>query len=114
MRRISAMRWVIGFTPGSGRSDGWLMLRPARFRRRMVMSSSPAVLRRWIALELRRLREEVGYERKEVARHLGCALSRIGHLETARDPPKPDDLKQMLSYYGRSERLDFFLDLLDR
>jgi hypothetical protein len=41
-------------------------------------------------------------------------LSRIGHPETARNPPKPDDLKQMLSYYGRSERLDFFLDLLDR
>jgi transcriptional regulator with XRE-family HTH domain len=80
----------------------------------MVMSSSPAVLRRWIGLELRRLREEAGYERKEVARHLGCALSRIGHLETARNPPRPDDLKQMLSFYGMPERLDFFLDLLDR
>ncbi|MGH3990679.1 MAG: helix-turn-helix domain-containing protein, partial [Pseudonocardiaceae bacterium] len=53
----------------------------------MVASSSPTVLRRYIALELRRLREAVGFKREQVAERLRCVVSHVSHLETMRNLP---------------------------
>jgi transcriptional regulator with XRE-family HTH domain len=79
----------------------------------MVASSSPTVLRRYVALELRRLREGAGFKREQVAERLRCALSHISHLETMRNLPKAPELEVLLGFYGASERTAAFLELVD-
>lgn len=79
----------------------------------MVTASSPAVLKRWIGLELRRLRLAAGRSRPEVAKRLTQSRATIGHLETARNLPSASVLEVLLGYYGVPERLPFFLDLIE-
>ncbi|MGH3692794.1 MAG: helix-turn-helix domain-containing protein [Pseudonocardiaceae bacterium] len=79
----------------------------------MVTSSSPAVLKRWIGLELRRLRQENGRSRPEVAARLNQSRTAIGHLETGRNLPSGPALEILLGYYGVPERLPFFRDLVN-
>lgn len=79
----------------------------------MVTSSSPAVLKRWIGLELRRLREAAGKSRPEVAARLKQSRTAIGHLETARNLPSAPALEVLLGFYGVPQRLPFFFDLID-
>jgi transcriptional regulator with XRE-family HTH domain len=79
----------------------------------MVASSSPTVLRRYVALELRRLRERAGFKREQVAERLRCALSHISHLETMRNLPKAAELEVLLGFYGVAERTAAFQDLVD-
>jgi len=79
----------------------------------MVASSSPTVLKRYIALELRRLREAAGFKREQVAQRLRCAVSHISHLETMRNLPKAAELEVLLDFYGATERTAAFLDLVD-
>lgn len=78
----------------------------------MVTSSSPAVLKRWIGLELRRLRTAAGKSRPEVAARLTQSRTTIGHLETGRNFPAATTLEVLLGYYGVPDRLPFFLDLI--
>jgi transcriptional regulator with XRE-family HTH domain len=79
----------------------------------MVASSSPTVLKRYIALELRRLRETAGFKREQVAERLRCAVSHISHLEIMRNLPKAAELEVLLDFYGADERTMAFLDLVD-
>ncbi|MEO7195484.1 MAG: helix-turn-helix transcriptional regulator [Pseudonocardiaceae bacterium] len=79
----------------------------------MVASSSPTVLKRYVALELRRLRETAGFKREQVAERLRCALSHISHLETMRNLPKAAELEVLLGFYGVAERTAPFQDLVD-
>jgi transcriptional regulator with XRE-family HTH domain len=78
----------------------------------MVASPSPAVLKRWIGLELRRLRTAAGKSRPEVAARLKQSRTAIGHLETARNLPSAAVLEVLLGFYGVPERLPFLLDLV--
>jgi transcriptional regulator with XRE-family HTH domain len=78
----------------------------------MVTSPSPAVLKRWIGLELRRLRTAAGKSRPEVAARLKQSRTAIGHLETARNLPSAAVLEVLLGFYGVPERLPFLLDLV--
>lgn len=78
----------------------------------MVTSSSPAVLKRWIGLELRRLRTAAGRSRPAVAARLTQSRTSIGHLETARSLPTAAVLEVLLGYYGVPDRLPYFLDLV--
>jgi transcriptional regulator with XRE-family HTH domain len=80
----------------------------------MVASSSPTALKRWIAYELRRLREASGRTRQEAAARLGRTVAQIGHLETGRNLPSAGDVEVLLSWYGHPERTEFFRDLLKR
>jgi transcriptional regulator with XRE-family HTH domain len=75
--------------------------------------ASPTVLKRYVALELRRLRESAGFKRDEVARRAGCATSHITHLEVARNLPKVPELELLLRFYGAGKRIPAFLELLD-
>lgn len=77
-----------------------------------MASSSPTVLRRWIAIELRKLREAAGITRPQVAERLQCALSHVSHLETGRNLPPAAELRDLLSVYGVSDRTDAWLNLL--
>jgi transcriptional regulator with XRE-family HTH domain len=79
----------------------------------LTSSTSPAVLRRWIGLELRRLRTEAGRSRPDAAARLRQSKTAIGHLETARNLPSAAVLEVLLGFYGAPERLEFFLDLID-
>lgn len=79
----------------------------------MVATSSPAVLKRWIAFELVRLRKEAGKERSEVQQRLGLSRAQVGHLETAERLPSKLVLEAMLDFYGKPERLDDFLHLVE-
>ncbi|MBV9010516.1 MAG: helix-turn-helix domain-containing protein [Pseudonocardiales bacterium] len=79
----------------------------------MVTSSSPTVLRRYVALELRRLREGAGFKRQQVAERLRCVPSHISHLETMRNLPKAAELEVLLGFYGVAERTAAFLELVD-
>jgi hypothetical protein len=75
--------------------------------------ASPTVLKRYVALELRRLRESAGFKRDDVAKRAGCATSHITHLEVARNLPKVPELELLLRYYGAAKRIPAFLELLD-
>jgi transcriptional regulator with XRE-family HTH domain len=79
----------------------------------MVASSSPTVLKRYVALELRRLREAAGFKREQVAARLRCAVSHISHLEIMRNLPKAAELEVLLNFYGAAERTAAFLELVD-
>jgi len=79
----------------------------------MVASPSPTVLKRYVALELRRLREASGFKREQVAGRLRCNLSHITHLETMRNLPRAAELEVLLDFYGASERTSAFLELVD-
>lgn len=78
----------------------------------MVTSSSPAVLKRWIALELKRLRRQAGLTQKDAAARIGRTGQHVGYLESARNLPSPADLELLLDFYGMSERIGFMRELL--
>ncbi|MGH3978756.1 MAG: helix-turn-helix domain-containing protein, partial [Pseudonocardiaceae bacterium] len=86
--------------------------RSAGEERAVVATSSPTVLRRWIALELRKLRESTGTSRQQTAQRLRCAVSTVTHFEIARNLPKAAELEILLDFYGVAERTESFLELL--
>lgn len=77
----------------------------------VTSSSSPTVLKRWIAFELRKLREDCRISREEAAAVIKGSVPAIGHMETGRSLPKPLELERLLELYGVAERSEFFLDL---
>lgn len=79
----------------------------------MVATSSPALLKRWIGLNLRQLRKEAGKERAEVMQRLGLSRAQVGHLETAERLPSKPVLEIMLDFYGVPERLPDFLRIVE-
>ncbi len=78
-----------------------------------MIAPSPTVLKRYVGLELRRLRESAGFKRDQVAERAGCATSHITHLEVARNLPKVPELELLLRHYGAAKRIPAFLELLD-
>lgn len=76
-------------------------------------SSSPALLRRWIGLNLRQLRKEAGKERAEVMNRLGLSRAQVGHLETAERLPSKPVLEILLDFYGKPERLPDFQRIVE-
>src|SRR5215469_1247580 len=65
----------------------------------MRSEPSPAVRRRRLALELRRLREAARLTCEEVADHLECSASKISRMETGRVSVSPRDVRDMLDLY---------------
>jgi transcriptional regulator with XRE-family HTH domain len=60
----------------------------------------PAVPRRRLGAELRRLREEAGLLIEDVAETLECSTSKISRLENGKGIPKIRDVRDMLARYG--------------
>ncbi|MFC9250220.1 helix-turn-helix domain-containing protein [Amycolatopsis thailandensis] len=75
---------------------------------------TPTAIKRWIALEMKRLREAAGYDRATAAERIGKATTVIAHIETSRNLPAPADLEILLDFYGVPERAPRFLDLTKR
>ncbi len=67
---------------------------------RMSTSGSPAVRRRRLAAELRRLREESGQKAETVGQLLGWSKAKVSRYELARGGLKPDDVERLLDVYG--------------
>ncbi|MGM1059752.1 helix-turn-helix domain-containing protein [Saccharothrix sp. Mg75] len=75
---------------------------------------SPTVGRRWLAQEIRRLREAAGLKQADVARRLRCNPTKITHLESMRTPVGGPDLEVLLPFLGvPAERVDWYLRVCD-
>jgi len=79
-----------------------------------VVANSPTVLKRWIAFELRKLRERNGLSREDAARVTRGSVPNIGHIENGRSLPGPLELEKLLELYGVPERYEFWLELRTR
>jgi transcriptional regulator with XRE-family HTH domain len=79
-----------------------------------VVTPGPAkIFKRYVALELARLRKDAGFKREEVATHLGCSLGHVTQLETMWALPKPPEIRSLLPFYGEPDRVEDFLKLAD-
>ncbi|NUT47585.1 MAG: helix-turn-helix domain-containing protein [Saccharothrix sp.] len=78
----------------------------------MPLSTTPTVIRRYIAFELRRLREAAGLNQAEAAKRIDTTKGRIGHLETGRNLPKLPDIELLLPFYGAPDLVDGFQELV--
>ncbi|WP_078561308.1 helix-turn-helix transcriptional regulator [Streptomyces sp. AA4] len=84
-----------------------------------VPALSPLAIKRWIAIEMRRLREAApredgppGVDVAEAAQRIGKAKTVVHHIETGRNLPAPADLEVLLNLYGVPERTPFFRELV--
>jgi transcriptional regulator with XRE-family HTH domain len=69
----------------------------------MVAGTGPAVRRRQLMTELKRLREATGLTQEEVAGQLDWHPTKIMRIETGRTAPHPNDVRVMLGLYGVSD-----------
>lgn len=79
----------------------------------MSSPSSPTVSRRWLALEMRRLRKERRLSQATVAKALGCQVPKVSLLENGQRPLHDADLKTLLELFdvpddGRQRYFDKF------
>jgi transcriptional regulator with XRE-family HTH domain len=65
----------------------------------MDMPSSPTVWRRWLAMELRRLRDELDIAQRDAAKACGWSGARLSYIENAQQNVVDDDLDQLLPLY---------------
>lgn len=71
--------------------------------------SSPTVWRRWIAAEMRRLREGSGRSQADAAEFLGCQVPKISLIEGGQRNIRDDDLQKLLVLYEVPEsEWDYF------
>jgi transcriptional regulator with XRE-family HTH domain len=61
---------------------------------------SPTVWRRWLAFELRRLREDTGLAQKDAGKACGWSGARLSYIENAQQNVAEKDLKKLLPLYG--------------
>ncbi|SHF08764.1 helix-turn-helix domain-containing protein [Streptoalloteichus hindustanus] len=66
---------------------------------------SPAVARRWLSHELRRLREATGKKQTEAAARIGITQPALAHLESGTSLPSLPTLEVLLGFYGRPDLL---------
>jgi transcriptional regulator with XRE-family HTH domain len=66
----------------------------------MTPVRGPAVPRRRLGAELRRLREDAGLLIEQAAEQLECSTSKISRLETGKGIPKARDVRDLLTIYG--------------
>ena len=81
----------------------------------MPVSTTPTVIRRYVALELRRLREEKGgINQTKAGEHIGSRSpqSVIAKFEAGERMPKLGDVRLLLDLYDRPDLFDQFRDLM--
>ena len=66
----------------------------------MAAGTGPAVRRRQLMTELKRLREATGMTQEDVAGQLDWHPTKIMRIETGRTAPHPNDVRVMLGLYG--------------
>jgi transcriptional regulator with XRE-family HTH domain len=78
----------------------------------VALSTTPTVIRRYVAFELRRLREAAGLSQTDAAKRLDTTKGRIGHFETSRNLPRLPDIEVLLPYYGADDLVASFKELV--
>lgn len=78
----------------------------------MVANTSRFALRRWIAIELKRLREAAGYEPADAAARIDKGVTAYRHYENGARMPSASDVEVLLNWYGKPERVPFFRELI--
>jgi transcriptional regulator with XRE-family HTH domain len=66
----------------------------------MATPASPTTWRRWLAIELRRLREQQGLAQRDAARRCGWSGPRLSYLENTQQDVVSEDLDKLLPIYG--------------
>jgi transcriptional regulator with XRE-family HTH domain len=64
------------------------------------MPASPSLRRRWLAAELRKLRDQSGLSVTEAAKRLEWQASRLSRIETRQSGITAPDLRKLLNLYG--------------
>lgn len=67
----------------------------------MMTSQGPAIPRRRLGAELRRLREDADLTLEDAALALECSASKISRLETGKGLPKQRDVRDLARLYGK-------------
>lgn len=70
----------------------------------MAREGGPAIPRRRLGSELRRLREVAGLKIEDVATELECSVSKVSRLETGKGIPKHRDVRDLLDRYGVTDQ----------
>jgi hypothetical protein len=79
-----------------------------------VATSSLTVWRRWLAFELRRVRDEAGIDREAVCRATGWPATKLAAIEEAGQAVTGDDLDRLLPLYGvPDDRWPAYRDAVD-
>jgi transcriptional regulator with XRE-family HTH domain len=65
----------------------------------VATASSPTVWRRWLAVELRRLREERGLSQRDAGKACGWSGARLSYIENAQQNVEEKDLDRLLTAY---------------
>jgi transcriptional regulator with XRE-family HTH domain len=78
----------------------------------MPVSTSVAVLRRRVAVALRRHRENAGLTQKDAAKQAGIASGRLNHFEIMRTVPPDEDLVRLLELYEATDEAEELLAIL--
>jgi transcriptional regulator with XRE-family HTH domain len=78
----------------------------------MPVSTSVAVLRRRVAVALRRHRENSGLTQKEAAKRTGVSANRLNHFENMRNLPPDEELIKLLDLYGATDETNELLEIL--
>lgn len=65
----------------------------------MVADGGPAMPRRRLGAELRKLREDADLRIEDVAAELECSVSKVSRLETGKGIPKSRDVRDLLDRY---------------
>jgi transcriptional regulator with XRE-family HTH domain len=78
----------------------------------VALSTTPTVVRRYVAFELKRLREAAKKNQSEAAKRLDCVATRITHLENGRNLPRLIDIEILLPFYGVPELVPHLQDLV--
>jgi transcriptional regulator with XRE-family HTH domain len=74
---------------------------------------SPAVARRRLGTELRRLREKAGRKVEDAAKALDCSTAKISRLENGKGVPYPRDVRDLAVLYDAEAELDHLIELAE-
>ncbi|SDK57846.1 Helix-turn-helix domain-containing protein [Actinopolyspora mzabensis] len=78
----------------------------------MITSSSPAVVRYYLALRLGQLRGEAGLTKQQVAGRIGRTGQTVANIENAVNAPTQSDLEKLLQIYGAADEFVELSELL--
>lgn len=86
--------------------------------------TSQAVLKRWMAFELRRRREAASMptdsggvrkvQQNDAAQLLGCKREKIAHLESGRNVPTKLEVEALFDLYGCPDDVGWFLEMVKK
>jgi DNA-binding XRE family transcriptional regulator len=78
----------------------------------VALSTTPNVVKRYIGFELQRLRETAGKSQPDAGRAIDTSKGKISHFESGRNLPSLLEVETLLAFYGATDLIDQFKDLI--